>query len=149
MNLLGDPALKAPVEVPPTDLPPTLSVNPAGTNKSVAADSTLSFAVTATDPDGLAVSLSAADLPAGATAPATSRTASVTTTFDWTPSTNQIGVVDVVDGAHRVGPLGATVAVVATSRMGRTAQGQRTRDSRRRKPDPWSPQLPGVSWRAK
>ena len=89
MNLLGDPALKMPVA---KDRVPQLSTSPAGTNWSVSVESPLSFTVTATDPDGLAVSLSAAGLPAGATAPASSGTGTASTTFNWTPATNQIGV---------------------------------------------------------
>ena len=74
------------------DQPPTISLNPAGTNKSASVDTPFSFTVTATDADGLAVSLTASGLPSGATAPDTNGTGSVSTTFNWTPSAAQVGV---------------------------------------------------------
>lgn len=80
---------------PVADRPPTISLDPAGTNKSVVFDNSLSFTVTATDADGLAVSLVASNLPAGATAPATNGTGSVATTFAWTPGEAQVGTYNV------------------------------------------------------
>ena len=77
---------------PVADQPPTIALNPAGTNKTAAFDVPLSFTVTATDGDGLAVSLSASGLPSGATVPATNGTGSVATTFNWTPAEAQVGV---------------------------------------------------------
>ena len=77
---------------PVADQPPTIVLNPAGTNKTVTFANPLGFTVTATDGDGLAVALSASGLPAGATAPATNGTGSVATTFSWTPTEAQIGV---------------------------------------------------------
>ena len=77
---------------PVADQPPTIVLNPAGTNKTVTFANPLSFTVTATDGDGLAVALSASGLPAGATAPATNGTGSVATTFNWTPAEAQVGV---------------------------------------------------------
>lgn len=77
---------------PVADRPPTLALDPAGTNKTVAFDVPLSFTVTATDGDGLAVALSASGLPAGATAPAANGTGTATTTFNWTPTEAQVGV---------------------------------------------------------
>ena len=77
---------------PVADQPPTIALNPAGTNKTVTFANPLSFTVTATDLDGLAVSLSASGLPAGATAPAANGTGTATTTFNWTPAEAQVGV---------------------------------------------------------
>ncbi len=77
---------------PVADQPPTIVLNPAGTNKTVAFDNPLSFTVTATDADGLAVSLSASGLPSGATAPSANGTGTASTTFNWTPAEAQIGV---------------------------------------------------------
>ena len=77
---------------PVADRPPTLALDPAGTNKTGAFDVPISFTVTATDGDGLAVALSASGLPAGATAPAANGTGTATTTFNWTPTEAQIGV---------------------------------------------------------
>ena len=77
---------------PVADQPPTIALNPAGTNKTVTFANPLSFTVTATDGDGLAVALSASGLPSGATAPATNGTGSVATTFNWTPAEAQVGV---------------------------------------------------------
>ena len=77
---------------PVVDQPPTIALNPAGTNKLVTFANPLSFTVTATDGDGLAVALSASGLPAGATAPTTNGTGAVATIFNWTPSEAQVGV---------------------------------------------------------
>src|SRR4029077_10219384 len=80
-----------------------ITVNPAGSNRApivsapplrdVAAGATLSFSVTASDPDGDAItSLSATDLPAGATfSPNGSNTAG---TFNLTPRAAGNGGVD-------------------------------------------------------
>ena len=80
---------------PLADQPPTIALDPAGTNKTVVFDNPLSFTVTATDPDGLAVALTASGLPSGATAPDTNGTGSVSTTFNWTPGEAQVGVYNV------------------------------------------------------
>ena len=77
---------------PVVDQPPTIALDPAGTNKTVTFANPLSFTVTATDLDGLAVSLSASGLPAGATAPAANGTGTAATTFSWTPAEAQVGV---------------------------------------------------------
>lgn len=77
---------------PVADQPPTIALDPAGTNKTVTFANPLSFTVTATDHDGLAVALSASGLPAGATAPAANGTGTATTTFNWTPAEAQVGV---------------------------------------------------------
>lgn len=77
---------------PVADQPPTIALNPAGTNKTVTFANPLSFTVTATDGDGLAVALSASGLPAGATAPTTNGTGAVATIFNWTPAEAQVGV---------------------------------------------------------
>ena len=76
---------------PVADQPPRITLNPAGTNKTVVFDNPLSFTVTATDADGLAVALSVSGLPAGATAPDTNGTGAVSTTFNWTPGEAQVG----------------------------------------------------------
>ena len=77
---------------PVADQPPTIALDPAGTNKLAAFGNPLSFTVTATDGDGLAVALSASGLPSGATAPAANGTGTAATTFNWTPAEAQIGV---------------------------------------------------------
>ncbi|HUK92424.1 MAG TPA: putative Ig domain-containing protein, partial [Methanomicrobiales archaeon] len=59
-------------------------------DKSVAAGSLLTFAVSATDPDGNVLSYSASGLPSGANFDTT------TETFSWTPSASQIGTYQVV-----------------------------------------------------
>ena len=84
---------------PVADQPPSIALNPAGTNKTTTFGNALSFTVTATDLDGLAVTLTASNLPAGATAPDTNGTGSVATTFNWTPSAAQVGVYHVVFAA--------------------------------------------------
>jgi hypothetical protein len=113
LNLLGDPALMMPVA---KDRVPRLAVSPAGTNKSVAAEAELNFTVTATDPDGLPVALVVAGLPAGATAPSNNGTGTASTTFAWTPATNQIGIHSVVFSAtddDGTTALGIRIAVAA------------------------------------
>ncbi len=58
-------------------------------NKNVAADSSLNFTISATDPDGDTLSYSANGIPSGADFNSSTRT------FSWTPSSNQIGTHDV------------------------------------------------------
>ncbi len=60
------------------------SLDPIG-NKTVTAGSPLAFTISATDPDGNALTYSAAGLPSGAIFDASSRT------FTWTPATSQNG----------------------------------------------------------
>jgi len=60
-------------------------------NKSVSEGSTLSFTISATDPDGDAITYSATDLPAGA--------AFGGRTFTWTPSYTQAGTYNVTFAA--------------------------------------------------
>ncbi len=86
-------------DVPVADQPPTIALNPAGTNKSVVFGNPLSFTVTATDADGLAVSLTAAGLPSGATAPSNSGTGTAATTFNWTPGEAQVGTYNMTFSA--------------------------------------------------
>ena len=84
---------------PLADQPPTIALDPAGTNKTAVIDAALSFTVAATDGDGLAVSLTASGLPAGATAPDANGTGTVSTTFAWTPTAAQTGVYHVTFSA--------------------------------------------------
>ena len=84
---------------PLADQPPTIVLNPAGTNKTAIIDTAMSFTVTATDSDGLAVSLAVSGLPSGATAPDTNGTGAVSTTFNWTPTAAQTGVYHVAFSA--------------------------------------------------
>ncbi len=71
--------------------PPAIALDPDGAAKTVVFDNPLSFTVTATDYDGGAVSLTASNLPAGATAPDDSGTGTASTTFNWTPAEGQVG----------------------------------------------------------
>ncbi|NCD22528.1 MAG: hypothetical protein EOL90_06275 [Spartobacteria bacterium] len=84
---------------PLVDQPPRITLDPAGTNKTVVFDNPLSFTVTATDSDGLAVSLTASDLPTGATAPEANGTGTASTTFSWTPGEAQVGTYHVTFSA--------------------------------------------------
>lgn len=84
---LADIVTWGPIE----DAPPTLAIDPAGTSKTVTFDEELTFTVTATDPDGEAVSLSVSNLPSGATAPDDSGTGTAASTFTWTPAEAQVG----------------------------------------------------------
>jgi len=84
---------------PLADQPPTIDLDPAGTNKTAVIDTPLSFTVAATDSDGLAVALTASGLPAGATAPDANGTGTVSTTFAWTPTAAQTGVYHVTFSA--------------------------------------------------
>ena len=59
-------------------------LNPVG-NKTVTAGQTLSFTISATDPDGDSLTYSAFNLPAGAGFNASTRT------FTWTPAAGQVG----------------------------------------------------------
>ena len=77
---------------PLVDQPPTLALDPTGTNKVVVFGNPLSFTVTATDSDGQAVALTASGLPAGATAPDANGTGTASTTFNWTPTEGQVGL---------------------------------------------------------
>jgi len=64
LNLLGDPALKLPVETVPTNTPPVLA---SIGNKSATWSNTVQFAVTAAATDGDAVTLTISNKPAAAT----------------------------------------------------------------------------------
>lgn len=64
LNLLGDPALKLPVETVPTNTPPVLA---SIGNKSVTWSNTLQFAVTAATTDADPVTLTCSNKPAAAT----------------------------------------------------------------------------------
>lgn len=64
LNLLGDPALKLPVETVPTNTPPVLA---SIGNKSVTWSNTLQFAVTAAATDGDAVTITISNKPTAST----------------------------------------------------------------------------------
>ncbi len=93
---------------PPTNQAPVLS---AIGNKTVGEGQTLQFSISATDPDGNALTYSASNLPTGATfAPATG-------TFSWTPGYNQAGtypnvLFTVTDNGTP--PLSASEAITIT-----------------------------------
>ena len=76
-NIVSSPAVVASVNQPP--------VMTAIAAQSVAENAPLSFTVSGSDPDGDALTYSAAGLPAGASFSAASRT------FSWTPSYSQAG----------------------------------------------------------
>ena len=80
--------------------PPVVSV-PQSTI-SVAASSLVSFVVSASEPDGDTVTLSATGLPVGSTFPVTMGTGGATNTFNWTPTTNDAG-------SHVVSFIGADI----------------------------------------
>jgi hypothetical protein len=83
--------------------PPEL--NPIG-NKMVDEGSTLSFEISASDPDGDILTFSAANLPEGATFDANTRT------FSWTPYYSQSGIYDVTFTVTDT--LGASDSSIAT-----------------------------------
>jgi len=82
--------------------PPVCSVSPAGPF-SVAPGATLSFSVSASDPDpGDTVELNTGGLPTGATMSPTLPTSgspSVSSTFSWTPTAAQLGTYNVIFSA--------------------------------------------------
>ncbi|HEY6830356.1 MAG TPA: putative Ig domain-containing protein, partial [Gemmatimonadaceae bacterium] len=67
--------------------PPVLSPSPIG-NRTVNVGQTLTIAITASDPDGDAITFSSANLPTGATLLANGPDAA---TFSWTPAADQTG----------------------------------------------------------
>jgi PKD repeat protein len=80
--------------------PPVLSPSPIG-NRTVTIGQTLTIAITASDPDGGALSFTSANLPSGALLTPTGTGAA---TFSWTPATGQAGTyqnvtITVSDGA--------------------------------------------------
>jgi hypothetical protein len=84
-------------------------------DKRVAEGSELAFTVTATDPDGDALTFSAENLPSGATFDP------VTRVFSWTPTFDDAGnypgiVFSVVDGDGAVGQEAISVTVADTNR---------------------------------
>lgn len=87
--------------------PPTLH---AVGNTTVGYGTTLSFAVSATDPDGDDLTYSASNLPAGATFTAS------THTFSWTPTHTQIGVYGGVQFAVNDGHAAVTADITITVR---------------------------------
>jgi hypothetical protein len=97
----------------PTNHPPTLS---APATEQVNAGAHLSFTVTASDPDGDHVVLSASSLPLGA---AFSDNGDDTGTFAWTPDTTQTGSYHVsflgFDGRGGTGTAGTSITVMAVS----------------------------------
>jgi len=84
---------------PVADQPPQITLDPAGTNKTVVFDTALSFTVTATDGDGLQVSLGASGLPSGATFAGATNTGTASATFNWTPGEAQVGTYNVMFSA--------------------------------------------------
>lgn len=76
---------------PQTDQPPRITLDPAGTNKTVVFDNALSFTVTATDADGLEVALSAGGMPEGAVFAGATNTGTASAAFNWTPGEAQVG----------------------------------------------------------
>lgn len=97
--------------------PPTLG---ALANRCVLPGTAISIPVSATDPDGTLVTLSASFLPAGAAFPTVSANGAVTGTFSWTPTAADLGMHNVVFTAIDAGtpPLslntGLTVSVVSS-----------------------------------
>ncbi|MDD5327569.1 MAG: right-handed parallel beta-helix repeat-containing protein [Phycisphaerae bacterium] len=93
----------------PANLPPVF--DPIG-NKSVAANSTLTFTVNATDPNGDILTYWASELPEGATFDY------LTKTFTWTPTQAQIGIhtatFKVMDKFYRVSET-ITITVTAAT----------------------------------
>jgi hypothetical protein len=82
------------------------------TSRSVTVGSTLSFVVSATEPDGDLITLSASNLPANASFPTTNAPGSVSQTFTFTPDAGQIGAASVLFDATDVdGSDQATVEV--------------------------------------
>ncbi|HOO21752.1 MAG TPA: lamin tail domain-containing protein, partial [Kiritimatiellia bacterium] len=71
--------------------PPRITLDPAGTNKTVVFDNALSFTVTATDADGLEVALSAGGMPEGAVFAGATNTGTASAAFNWTPGEAQVG----------------------------------------------------------
>ena len=91
------------------DFPPSIAVNPAGTDKSVAVGKTMSFTITGTEiPNDAAdeVRLWATGLPAGAGFAGATNVGSATGTFQWTPTEAGSSVVSFYagdkDGTNRI-----------------------------------------------
>ena len=83
--------------------PPVLSPSPIG-NRTVTIGQTLTIAITASDPDGGALSFTSANLPSGATLTPATPAGTGAATFSWTPTTGQAGTyqnvtITVSDGA--------------------------------------------------
>ena len=83
--------------------PPVLSPSPIG-NRTVTIGQTLTIAITASDPDGGALSFTSANLPSGATLTPATPAGTGAATFSWTPATAQAGTyqnvtITVSDGA--------------------------------------------------
>ncbi len=91
------------------DFPPSIAVNPAGTEKSVAVGKTMSFSIIGTEiPNDAAdeVRLWATGLPAGASFAGATNVGSATGTFQWTPTAAGSSVVSFYagdkDGTNRI-----------------------------------------------
>ena len=97
---------------------PQLGISPGGTEKTVTEGETLTFGVTATDPDGDPVSLSASGVPEGADAAlfsAGSGAGAVNRSFSWTPdSTRAAGGPYTVTFTASDGVRSANLAVTIT-----------------------------------
>ncbi len=94
------------------DHPPVITLNPAGTTKTVAETSSISFGVTASDPDaGDVATLTHGTLPSGATFSGG--------IFGWTPALNQMGTYTVTfyatDLSHSVDSVVVTINVTKTN----------------------------------
>tara|TARA_Y100000310_G_C20701199_1_gene830044 strand:- start:8072 stop:8464 length:393 start_codon:yes stop_codon:yes gene_type:complete len=90
-------------------------------SKTVAEGDTVAFAISATDPDGDTVTISAETLPSGSTlSPTVASADNHTANFSWTPDFNQAGVVELwliaedVHGAQDWGKV--TITVTNTNR---------------------------------
>lgn len=70
---------------------PIIDPIPNGDSLVAYAEHTLNFAVTASDPDGDRITLSASGLPSGASFPAVEGDSTVTGQFNFTPGSSQIG----------------------------------------------------------
>jgi len=89
------------------------SINPVD-NRCVAVGSPVSFTVTANDPDGTLTTIQANFLPAGATFPTVTGTATVTGTFNWTPSAGQYGQWNIAFSATDAGSPPLSVSTGTT-----------------------------------
>jgi len=94
--------------------PPDLTVD----NKSVSEGALLSFTVSATDPDGDALTYAAANLPAGASFSSSSRT------FTWTPGTDQEGNYSVLFTANdgKTGGVDSAYCIISVGDVNRPPQ---------------------------
>ncbi len=99
-------------EPPPDEHAPVINVN---TSFSIDVGNTLNFTVNATDVDNDFLTLTATNLPAGATFPSAQGTGSASSTFSWTPGFNQTGshtaTFRAEDATSRVTTVNVTINV--------------------------------------